>query len=343
LKAIGDLGDASSVGLLAGTAAATRGAEQKAARESLYRLRGPKIDETVLAAIPSAEARVKVELIRSTGERNIAAGVEILLKTARDKDAKVRRETLRVLKTIAEPKYLPALVELLVGVQSSVDRREAEKTVTAVAHKIPEHITGRAEEVLAVLPSVKDVASRCSLLRVLGKIGDDSTLDVLRAGLKDKSVQVLETCIRALAGWPTVEPVADLLKVVQTSENKIHRVLALRGFVRLIGLDSGRPAQETIGMYRQAISLASNTSEKKMALSGLANIKSLAALQMAAAYLEDKSLQQEAEVAVVKIAEATGGSYPAESKAVLQKVIQISKNDFLRQKAQEVISQIKDK
>jgi hypothetical protein len=328
--------------LLAGTAAATRGAEQKAARESLYRLRGPKIDETVLAAIPSAEARVKVELIRSTGERNIAAGVEILLKTARDKDAKVRRETLRVLKTIAEPKYLPALVKLLVDVQSSVDRREAEKTVTAVAHKISDK-NRQAEAVLAALPSVKKEGSRCSLLRVLGKIGDDSALAVLRAGLKDKSVAVKDACIRSLAEWPTAEPMADLLKVVQATDNKLHHVLALRGYVRLIGLDSSRPAEETIGMYKQAMSLTSNASEKKMVLSGLATIKSLAALVMVSDYLQDKALQQEAEVAVVKIAEATGGSYPAESKAALQKIIQISKNDFLRQKAQEVIKQIKDK
>jgi len=342
LRALGGLGDASSVSLLAGTAAATRGAEQKAARESLYRLRGPKIDETILAAIPRARPKVKVELIRSTGERNIAAGVESLLKTARDKEAKVRRETLRVLKTIAEPKYLPALVELLIGVQSGVDRREAEKTVAAVAHKISDK-SRQAEAVLAALPSVTEVRSRCSLLRVLGKIGDDSALGVLRAGLKDKSTQARETCIRALAEWPTTEPAAGLLKVVQTSDNKLHQVLALRGYVRLIGLDSGRPAEEAIGMYKQAMSLASNTSEKRMVLSGLANVKSIGALEMAAAYLQDKSLQQEAEVAVVKIATATSGSYPAESKAALQKVIQISKTDFLREQAQEVINQIKDK
>jgi len=342
LKALGSLGDASSVSLLAQTAAATRGVEQKAARESLYRLRGPKIDETILAAIPRALPKVKVELIRSTGERNIAAGVEILLTTARDGDAKVRRETLRVLKTIAGPKYLPALVELLIGVQSAVDRREAEKTVTAVAHKIGDK-SRQAEAVLAGLPSVKEVTSRCSLLRVLGKIGQTSALTVLRAGLKDKNIAVKETCIRALAGWPTAEPAAELLKVVQTGNNKLHRVLALRGFVRLIGLDSSLPVQETIGMYRQAMELASNASEKKMVLSGLANVKSLAALRMAAAYLEDKTLQQEAEVAVVKIATAIAGGYPAESKAALQMVSKISKNDFLREQAQEVINQIKDK
>lgn len=342
LKALGGLGDATSVSLLAGTAAVTRGAEQKAARESLYRLRGPKIDETILSGVPTAEPKVKVELIRSTGERNILAGVEILLKTAQDKDSKVRRESLRVLRTIAEPKYLPALVELLIAVKSSTDRREAEKTVTAVAHKIDDR-DRQAEAVLKKLPSIKEVTSRCSLLKVLGKIGDDGALAVLKTGLKDKDIKVKETCIRALAEWPTAEPAADLLKIVQNTDNKLHRVLALRGYVRLIGLESSRPAQETIGMYKQAMGLASNSGEKKMVLSGLANVKTLAALEMASAYLEDKTLQQEAEVAVVKIAEATAGSHPAESKAALQKVSKITTNEFLREQAQKVINQIKDK
>jgi HEAT repeat protein len=342
LKALGQLGNASSVDLLADKAAAARGEEQKAARESLYRLRDPNVDGVILARIGKVTAKIKVELIKSAGERNIVTGVEVLLKTARDEDSKVRRESFKVLKAIAGPKYLPALVELLVGVQSSADRREAEKTVTAVAHKISDK-NRQAEAVLAKLPSVKEEGGRCSLLRVLGKIGDDSALAVLRAGLKDKSTAVKDACIRALAEWPTAEPAADMLKVVQTTDNKLHHVLALRGYVRLIGLESSRPAEETIGMYKQAMELASNVSEKKMVLSGLATIKTLAALEMTAAFMEDKSLQQEAEVAVVKIAEATVGSYPAESKAALQKVIQASKNDFLRKKAQELISKIKDK
>jgi hypothetical protein len=133
---------------------------------------------------------------------------------------------------------------------------------------------------------------------------------------------------------------ADLLKVAQSSDNKIHRVLALRGYVRLIGLASGRPAKETIGMYKEAMSLAPDATEKKMVLSGLANVKSLGAMEMAVEYLEDKSLQQEAEFAVVKIAGVIGGSHPQQSKDVLKKVIQISKNDSLRQQAQEAINQI---
>ena len=339
LKALGELGDASSVALLAQAAAGARGAEQKAARESLYRLRGPEINETILANIPSAEPAIKVELIRGTSERNIAAGVKVLLKTTQDSDRKVRLESFKALKTVASRKDLPALVEVLIGVQSEADRREAEKTVAAVAHKIGEK-DRRAEVVLAALPSVKEVRSRCSLLRVLGKIGDDSAVPMLRTLLMDKDDKVKDAAIRALSDWPTAEPMADLLKITQNSDNKIHRVLALRGFVRLIGLASGRSAKETIGMYKQAMDLASSAALKRLVLSGLADVKSIGALQMAVEYLEDKGLQQEAEFTVVKIAEAIGGSHPQQSRDMLKKVIQISKNDSLCQQAQEVINQI---
>jgi len=348
LRALGQLGNASIVGLLAQTAAATGGDEQKTARESLYRLRGPTVDQAILAGIPKAETRTKVELISSVGQRNISAGVSTLLKTAKDSDRKVRAESLKVLKVIAGPQDLPALVELLMDVQSSSDRNEAQKTVAAVAHKI-EDKNRQAEAVLAVLPSVEDITTRCSLLSVLGKIGDSSALPCLREALGSGNAEIQGAAIRALADWPTVEPATDLLNVVESSGNRQHRILALRGAVRLLGLDSVPPAKETIRMYRRAMSLAPDAGEKKRVLSGLAKTKSSDALLMAADYLQDETLFREAEFAVVKIAEGIYASpgpdqtrlrWAQQITAVLNKIIQTSKNDSLRQQAQEVMNQI---
>ncbi len=350
LKAVGQLGDASSIGLLAQTAAATRGAEQKAARESLYRLRGPKIEQairvgmqtvdgTILMSIPKAEPKTKVELIKSAGERNISTGVSVLLKTAKDSNRKVRVESFKVLKIVAGPEHLPALVELLLNLRSSSEANEARKMVAAVAHKI-EDKNRQAEAVLAVLPSVKDVKKQCSLLNVLGKIGDSSALPRLGKALNSDDIESRGAAIRALAEWPTSEPAVDLLKAAQSSENKVHRILALRGSVRLLGLGGGRGAEETIEMYKKAMSLAPDAVEKKRVLSGLAKTKSLDALQMSADYLQDKTLFKEAEFAVVKIAGGIYESFPQQSGDVLEKIVRTSKNDPLRQQAQEVINQI---
>ncbi|MHC4173243.1 MAG: HEAT repeat domain-containing protein [Planctomycetota bacterium] len=352
LRALGQLGNASTVGLLAQTAAATGGDEQKAARESLYRLRGPTVDGAVLAGIPKADPKAKVELISSVGQRNISAAVSTLLKTAKDSDRKVRAESFKVLKVVAGPQHLPALVDLLINVRSSSDRNEAQKTITAVAHKI-EDKNRQAEAVLVVLPSIKDIERRSSLLSVLGKIGDSSALPCLREALDSNNAEIQGAAIRALADWPTCEPASDLLKVAQSSDNRVHRILALRGAVRLLGLDGIRPVKETIEMYSTAMNLAPDAGEKKRVLSGLANTKSLDALLMAADYLQDKTLFREAEFAVVKIAQGIYTSFPqpteggikpvqgfALAKVVMTKIIQTSKNDSLRQQAREVIDRI---
>ncbi len=340
LRALGQLGGASSVELLAQSAASTTGEERKAARDSLYRLRGADVDQTILEAIPKAEPKVKVELIDAVGERNVRTGVSILLETAKDLDRKVRIQSLRVLKVVAGPVDMPALVDLLINAQSTSDRNEAQKTVAAVAHKIEDE-NRQAEAVLVVLPKVKPIPSRCSLLGVLGKIGDNTALPLLIAALKDENADVQTAAIRALSEWPSPKPINDLLKVAEGSENKVHRILALRGFVRLLGLDSERSAEELLEMYKKAMSLAPDVGEKRRVLSGLGNVKSPAALKIAASYLDDKTLSREASSAAVKIASGICGDFPKEVNEVLKKIVaQTKEMDPLRGQAQEVIDKI---
>ena len=339
LKALGQLGDDSVVMLLAETAGKARGDEQKAARDSLSRLKGSKVDGVILAGIGKAEPKAKAELIGSVGRRNIVAGLKNLLGTAKDPDRKVRSESLKVLKAIACPEDLPALVELLLNLRSVSDRVEAEKTVAAVAHKI-EDKNRQAESVLGVLASEKDSKNRSSLLSVLGKIGDNSALPVLRKELGGKEAEVRTAAVRALSSWPTAEPLADLLGLARDSQEPLHRILALRGYVRLLPVEGGRTAEETAAMYEEAMSLAPNAMEKRRVLSGLAGAPSVATLKMAARYLEDKELVREAEVAALKIAEEIWSSFGRESSDVLKEIAATTKNESVRQRARELIDRI---
>jgi len=340
LRAMAVLGDVSSVDMLVAAASSSGGEEQKAAQESLYRLKGADVDETILKKLPDAEPKAKVEFVRSCEQRNIKASVPMLMKTAKDADAKVRIESIKAMRALAGPQDIPALIELQLAATGN-DRGELEKTIVVVAHKIVED-KGQGQAVLAALPAAKDVDARCSLLSVLGKIGDEAGLVVLRDALGDKEDKVKDAAVRALSDWPTAAPAADLLKVAQTSENQVHKTLALRGYVRLAGLKSNRPAEETMKMYKDAMALAADVSEKKMVLSGLGSTDSFEAMEMASSYLSDKELKDEAEAAVVKIAEERVKNSPrvsAQTKDILQKVIDGTANDSVREQAQKLLKQ----
>ena len=100
------------------------------------------------------------------------------------------------------------------------------------------------------------------------------------------------------------------------------------------------PAEKTIEMYEKAMSLAPDAGEKRRVLSGLANAKSRAALEMATAYLKDEALSREAEYAVVKIAEGIHADLPDLAKETLKKIIARTKNNTLREQAQEILEKM---
>lgn len=245
-----------------------------------------------------------------------------------------------MLGVVAGPDELPALVNLLLNLTNPSDRTAAERTIAAVAHKVQDETAG-VPVVLEALAGVEDASGRASLLRVLGRIGNDAGLPVLRKSLDSLDSEIRDAAIRALADWPTPEPADDLLRIAQTADAPVHKILALRGFVRMLGQRRDLSTQQSADLYKKAMDLAPNVVEKKRVLSGLSGEDSLAALETAAEYLSDPALRPEAESAVVQIIRNGGDSYPQKALDLLEQVVKSTTNETLRGQAQELIDEIK--
>lgn len=339
LKALAKVGDEKSVGLLAESAARAETSEGRAARESLYILRGDAVDKAIIKAIEKADSTVKAELIKSVGERRIYSAIDTLMRTARDSAFAVRRESLRALSVIAGGSDMPGLVEILVQAGEPDTRTEAAKTLIAAGRKIDDR-NKRAEHILPVLEELDNIEAKIAFLDVLGKLGDDNSLDVLKEAADDSNTDIKAAAIRALSEWPTDKPIDVLKRTAKDSDDRRVRILALRGYVRMIRLDTNRLAEKTVQMYREAMKMAMDVSEKRTVLAGLAEIKSVEALEMAAEYLEVSELKGEAEPAVVKIASAVSGAAPEQTKSILDKLLETTSNNNVRRQARRVIEQI---
>ncbi|MFQ5631607.1 MAG: ThuA domain-containing protein, partial [bacterium] len=247
LKALARLGDASTAILLAKYASSHTGTEAKTARESLYRLRGEEVDRIIVKNIPASASTVKTELLRAAGARRILSSAAVVLDGAGDPSPEVRLAAIRTLRVIGSSTELSTLVDFLLKPKEGNERNELELTIAALAKT-----NLRAGIVLDALPKVKTVTARTSLLSVLGKIGDQAALPELRKSLRDSNIEIKSAAIRALSEWPDATPQAVLQSVTNTADNEIHRVLALRGYVRLLGIDTMSTATETAGKFREA-------------------------------------------------------------------------------------------
>jgi HEAT repeat protein len=342
LQALAVLGNETDVKVFTKFAVTGEQAEKETAQKSLDLLNGEQVDATILSTLAQADAPTKVELVRSIGARNMVSAVGTLLSTAKDSNQKVRVETFKTLAEITDPKDIVPVIDLLVKVTTDVERREAEKAVVTIAHRIPDK-KHQADAVLAVLPSVQDAVVHGSLLQVLGRIGDTESLPMLKNALKDKNPELSTAAIRALSEWPSPEPINDLLNVIKTGQDDVQKILALRGFIRLAGLESDRPAEETLKMYQTAMGLATEANEKRMVLSGIAHVPLTASLEMAAGYFNDKDLKEEAEVAAVQLAWDTRELNAARSKEILGTLLKNSTNKSVLENARWMYDNVKEK
>jgi HEAT repeat protein len=301
LAGLGKLGDSSSVILLAKAAADSQGAEQSAARQSLYGLRGAGIDPALVAAIGSTSGKVKIELIGAVGERGTTAAADALIQAVREPDPDVRREALRALRTTAGPAHVPALLDLLLKASATPDRREAAQTLAAALRRLQPAPVGAVISAYQAAPALE---ARLSLLEVIGQTSSQEALPLLRGALKDPSPEIVRAAILALSGWDNPAPLTDLLAIAREGADPALQILALRGYLKLAALPAQRTASESARLLGEGMRLAHQPAEKRTVLSLLATYPCQESLEVAKASLGDEAVAKEAKAAVSQIENA---------------------------------------
>src|SRR5262249_29961967 len=146
------------------------------------------------------------------GRRRAVSMVPRLLQEARSSQSEVRMASLQVLRSLARPSDLPALVDLLQATPAEA-RDAALEAVAETARRSGEE--GQGEKILLErLSAASRPADRAALLTALGQIGGPGTLAALRKALMDPDAGVKATALSLLAEWPTDEPRNDLLQTV---------------------------------------------------------------------------------------------------------------------------------
>ena len=336
LKGIALVGDASVVGLLLKTAAAG-GKAQEFARAALDRIADREADAALLAALQQGDAKTVSEAIRALSMRRSAQAAEPLLKFVEHSDAQVRQEAARALGLLAPPALVDRLLALLAKADDAT-RNELANAIALTCRRIPDD-EGQANPVLKALPGAQG-QTKAALVGILSRLAGARALEAVKGAIKDADPAVQDAAIRALADWPDFSAADDLLALARSAGNDRHKVLALRGYVRLVGLPSGRKPAETLAMYSTALSLATTPDVKRQILGGLGEIRTIPSLKLAAPLLDDASVREEAANTCVRIARDTGNAEPEFVRATMEKVLGITKDKNRAKEAQDVINRV---
>jgi HEAT repeat protein len=338
IKALGALGDASCVPLL--VKACQGDVEQSSAAEASLRLiKGDGVEAAIIGAAKAAEPGLRVSLIRVLTDRRCADASSFLLAEAGSDQAGVRQAAWEALGKVGGERDLLAAIRLLVELKADNARGVAERAVSQVVQQMADP-SRRADPLVAALGAAQSPAARCSLLRVLGTVVDEKSYQTVAAALRSGDAQVSDTAVRVLADWPDRRAESILWDVVKNSTIEPHRVLALRGYVRLLGLDRERPAQQTARLYAEALGHARRPEEKRLVLAGLGGVAHPDALKTALACVDDTSVRSEACLATLSIARTTARLNRAAAKSALQKILSVTEDQNLRAQARAALDEI---
>ena len=244
-----------------------------------------------------------------------------------DKDQSVRMAAARGLGDLAAAGDIPKIIKKMLACTDSRLQATMRGTVLAAVRR-----TGAgAKPVLGALSGAKG-ASRATLLAILAGVGGGDALGAVIMDTTSADKAVLDAAVRTLSGWPDISAAGHLLALAGKTDNRTHRTLALRGYVRLASESKKLSSARKVEMFAKALTAAKSPAEKKLVLGALSGVRTVAAMDLAAKYLDDESLREEAAMAVVKIACPTKRRQKLlkgpNVRKTLEKVISVAKNKW---------------
>jgi len=335
VETLASLGDASAVSLLLEIAVGGSDEIAERASESLAELPGDEVDASLASLLATSDGRQQLLLTRLAGQRGIGSVVPTLFDLTDSDDTELREAAYGSLGLTVGLDEFPTLLGHLLSPSSEGVRDVVKQSLQRACQRMPDR------EVCAntLLDEMESAAtsSQADLLDLLGVVGGETALEGVSQAALEGSEPVQDAATRVLGDWSTPAAAPVLLKLAQQDDSKFQ-IRSLRGYIRIIR-QFDLPDEERLAMCREAFDIAQRNEEKQLLLDTLTRIPSPAALDLAASFLGDEELKEDAGRAAVAIGRRIVDRHPKDVARAMQQTIDASVSDALAKQADRLLKQ----
>ena len=328
--------DAAVPTLLIRQAARSTGQEKQDARRLLYEM---DLEDPVRFLKDEYQADgpdKRIEVIRALAAKNLRAALPLLFDAVEDPDRRVRQEAWRAIGQLGHVEHIYKIAELYAGLEIR-EMRLGQNALVSVAHRTQLRDVA-TDTLLAMQYALENTDRQRHIIETLAQLGSPAGFEQLKTALQDDNQDIQMTALRGLANWPDATPLNLLYEIAQTTEDTSCKIIALRGFIRQVGMADLLSAEQKVKHLQNAMQMAPRVTEKRQVISALADIPSLPALQLVLDVIGDDDLRREAEVAAVSIAEDTVHTYPHRTAEAMESILAVSANDSVLDSAAKVLA-----
>jgi len=315
VAALGSVGDAEAAPQLVTLATSDDAHARRVARAALRTLPGEEVNAALIEMGRTQDGPAGVEAIRVLLDRNAADVCDELLSLAREDTGERQQEALRALQVLGAQEQVPQLLAMLDTAEGE-SRREVERAALAILQRSPD-AEAAVEPVVQAFEAAGTPETQATILNVLAALPNARTLEALRGALDSDAPPVRAAAVDGLANWPNQESLDDVRQIAESPQSSEEKARALAGYVRIVRAAELEPL-ERLDHYAHALELADTAAQKRGILSGLAEVAHPEALDLAAAYQDDEELRADANVTVLRVAQAISGAYTEEALAAIR-------------------------
>lgn len=306
-------------------------------KNSLLVVKGDLSSGIMRAARQSSPAGM-VAIIEVIGQRALGDYNSTLFALAQGQNAELKRAALGSLKNVVWEKDLTTLCQLLES--SKVEDYDALQTslISALGERSTARKVAIITERLHTLPQEKQYA----YLGALAKLGNVSTLSILKDGFDNGTQVQKEIAFTALTNWNGIDAAYDLYDICKAEPT--YRDRGFKAYVSLIARSRVTPEQKVL-MMRKLMDVATTVDEKKTVLREIGRQGTFGALLFAGKYMDDADLRLDAARIVRSAINADKTLSGKEFKELFQKantLLAASDDDYQKQEAQLRLEQMND-
>jgi HEAT repeat protein len=317
----------------------------RAARSALARLGGNDIEADLIARLRLASGKTRTVLLDLAKQRRIKGALPIVMRSAQDNDAAVRRAAVEAAGVLGTDQELPALAGLLSSTHSRDELEDLEAALLAICSR------NGARCLPHVLPLASAAAKpnlRKTGLRALGSIGGPDALDVVKQALNSQDEGARDEAVSVLSTWPNTWPndqgVAEpLLALIKSAAKPSYRALGLQGYLHYISENQKLPESDKLSRLEEVFGISKTPDEKRQVIGVLGGVTTGAALERLLALAADESVTEEACLAAIRIATAKNLKdwSKEQRREALEKVVEKSRTDATRERATAAMQKLR--
>lgn len=312
---------------------ATEGPGAREARSSLVSLSGDGVDAALAEAFKADNPERQVVAIRSAALRRADVTDDLIALLNRDLDDKIRKEAVNALSKTAKPSQAKAILQQAARPENALGAAGFETAIAALQKQSEDDKLDKL--VLRGVKKAADNRERAVMVRFLDTIGSEDALALAKKHSASEDEALQDAAVRALIDWPTPAAAPALLDIAGSTENEIHKALALNSVVRL-----AEQADNAESLYAKAMDLAKTPAEQKNVLGGLASTSSLEALKLAASFIDHPEVKEEAALSAVSITERVANNDQPLARSVVAKIKANVDNKYIRDRAQNIVNEL---